>query len=207
MLLSKLVYLSIKNAIYYDDSSFTYATFLEGKHDNNPQYATNINNIFTPINEAISRLSDLERIPYKVASFNFSSLSEGNILQVSNSKEVVSVAQMYGNDYRSLGFRPFGYGKIMITDYVSSDRPILVEYKEDIPQFDENDFDVELKDYGINDSVCNYLMEYAMAKLTEDQAPEIANMHLTRAEQYFSNIKANTSAFPQNQVEVKFGIL
>ena len=70
MKLSKLVYLSIKNAIYYDDASFSFDNFKKDLFNGSPDYAMNINNVYLPLNEAISRLSDLERIPYKVIKVN-----------------------------------------------------------------------------------------------------------------------------------------
>ena len=89
-----------------------------------------------------------------------------------------------------------------------------MEVKEDIPHFDSTsyyykkddedtleEYDVNLADYGINDSMCNYIMEYVMGRLTEQISPEIANMHITRAEQYFANIKPNNSNLTQRQVK------
>lgn len=229
MLLSKLVYLAIKNITYFDDMAFTYEAFLQGKYNHDSDYATNINNIFTPINEAISRLSDLERIPYRVESVNVS-LIENNILLFNklnhNVKQVISIAQVYGSNYRPLEWRVFGADAVKIDDYIDKDKPVYIEYKEDIEQFDIDSFyyhyvenenevlvldqdtvrDIELRELGITDSVANYIMEYAMGKLAEQIAPELANMHITRSEQYFNNVHVNKSAFPQKEVFVNFGV-
>lgn len=222
MLLSKLVYLTVKNAIYYDDKSFNFLNFKMRKFDENPDYAQNMINSFTPINEAISRLSDLDRIPYVVEQVAINDIS-GGIINFSklgkNVKQIVSVAQQYGSAYRTLEWRPFGLNQIKIFDYINPAKPVFVEYKEDIPQFDEDSFvyeysgdtetyssDIELRYYGITDSMCNFIMEYAEGKLNEPVAAELANMHITRAEQYFQNITAVVSAFPQREIEVKFGI-
>ena len=128
MLLSKLVYLAIKNITYFDDMAFTYEAFLQGKYNQDSDYATNINNIFTPINEAISRLSDLERIPYRVESVNVS-LIENNILLFNklnhNVKQVISVAQVYGSNYRPLEWRVFGGDAIKIDDYI--EKPLGID--------------------------------------------------------------------------------
>ena len=56
MLLSKLVYLSVKNVLYLADSSFTYEAFLEGDFNNDSDYATNINNVFSPLNQALAQI-------------------------------------------------------------------------------------------------------------------------------------------------------
>lgn len=223
MLLSKLVYLAVKNVIYYDDKSFNFLNFKMSKFDSAPEYAQNIHNVFTPINEAIARLSDLNRIPFVVEQVNMNNIVDGVIL-FSNLqrkvKQIVSVAQQYGSAYRTLEWRAFGLNQIKIFDYINPNKPLFVEYKEDIPQFDEDSFlyeynedgseryasDVDMSEYGITDSMCNFIMEYAEGKLNEPVAAELANMHITRAEQYFSNITAVTSAFPQREIEVRFGI-
>ena len=77
MNLSKLVYLSIKNAIYYDDASFSFDNFKKDLFNGDPDYATNINNVFLPLNEAIARLSDLERIPYKTIEISQNDFENG----------------------------------------------------------------------------------------------------------------------------------
>lgn len=223
MLLSKLVYLTIKNAIYFDDASFTFLTFKQGLFDQDSNYAKNINNVFTPINEAIARLSDLEKIPYCVEEVEIKDITNSiiDLAKFSRSpKQVISIAQMYKDgSYRVLEWRPFGLNKIRIVNGIDCMVPVVVEFKEDIPQFDEESFsylyedeveecvkDMELKDFGISDTMCNFIMEYAMGKLTEPDMPELANMHITRSEQYFNNIASVLSAFPQKVVRNKFRI-
>ncbi len=216
MNLSKLVYLSIKNAIYYDDASFSFDNFKKDLFDGDPDYAMNINNVYLPLNEAISRLSDLERIPYKV--FKVNSITDGiiNLKQIENEnnlkiKEVINVVQL--PNYEKIEHRNMGLDKILIIGNYDT-RNMYIEVKEDIPHFDStsyyyrkndidtvDEYDVDLADYGINDSMCNYIMEYVMGRLTEQISPEIANMHITRAEQYFANIKPNNSNLTQRQVK------
>jgi len=219
MLLSKLVYLTIKNAIYYDDKSFNFQTFKKGLFDESPDYALNINNAYTPINEAVARLSDLERIPYAMEEIERKDIENGIIDLTKFSKDVkqvISVAQLYDNGtYRALEWSAFGIGKIRIIGAIDKCLPVSIEFKEDIPQFDEDSFeytydeddvetqikDIDLKEFGITESMCNYIMEYAMGKLTENVSAELANMHITRSEQYFSGIRAVTSAFDQRVVQ------
>lgn len=231
MKLSELVYLSVKNAIYYDDFSFTREEFLNRTFDNSPDYATNINNVFTPINEAIARLSDLERIPYQVEECEVSNriINLNNLTNEKNEKneerkkivkEVINVAEVnsYGA-YQKLSHRPFGIGKVIVLDYFNSFNKIYIEYKEDIPAFnidhipfkdfrdnlvDSNDY--ELREFGITDSMCNYIIEYASGRLLEQVSADLSNMHITRAEQYFANIKPVTQAFAQQTVSRVYGV-
>lgn len=220
MLLSKLVYLCVKNVLYLADSSFTYEAFLEGDFNNDSDYATNINNVFSPLNQALARLNDLERIPYKVDVISYRDIVN-NVLDYSklsaSVSDVINVVQEYEGEYRNLAFRQFGSNKILITDYFkeSSEYPILVEYKQELPYFGISDIkEVELVNavfvddnidlkatYGISESASNYVMEYVQGRLLEPIAPDLANMHISRAEQYFAGLKANTSMFHQDQVE------
>lgn len=222
MKLSELVYLSVKNAIYYDDFSFTREEFLNRTFDNSPDYATNINNVFTPINEAIARLSDLERIPYQVEECAISSgvIHLNNLPSKKIVKEVINVAEVNNSGaYHKLSHRLFGVGKVFVLDYFNSFNKIYIEYKEDIPTFnidhipfkDFNDTlvtsnDYELRDFGITDSMCNYIIEYASGRLLEQMNADLSNMHIIRAEQYFTNIKPVSQAFVQQVVSRVYGV-
>lgn len=222
MKLSKLVYLCIKNVIYFDDTSFSYDEFVKGSFNSHPDYATNINNVFSPLNEAVARLSDLERIPYLVEEC---SIDGSGIITLSSLskpvKDVINIAEVYKNgSYKKLAHRRFGIGKINVIEYHNMYNKTFIEYKEDIPTFDEtympiknynneiedNPLDVDMREYGITDSMCNYIIEYVKGKLFEQENPDISNMHITRAEQYFNNIKPTTAAFPQQTIRKMYRI-
>lgn len=222
MKLSKLIYLAVKNVIYFDDMSFTYEAFLQGSFDEDPDYSINIQNAFSPLNEALSRLSDLERIPYRVETLENIVNGIADLSNLSHKvKEVISVAQTSGNRTLKIVNRPFGVDKVMLASPYNRRFPVYIEYKEDLPVFSRDDFeyytlndeglpellpadqirDIELNDYGISNSMCNYLMEYMAGRLNEPTAAELANMHITRAEQYFNNIAPVHSAFAQEAVQ------
>lgn len=227
MLLSKLVYLCVKNVIYLDDPNFLYETFLEGTYNNDPDYNTHINNVFSPLNEAIARLSDLERIPYKVKQAELElgtrEIDLDNLNQKENAeeretalvKEMYAVGQIIAGKPERLRFKQIG-NKVLILDSVNIRYPIYIEYKEDIPQFDNNSYnyeyveedlvsetilDVEMKDYNISDSMCNFIIEYVQGKLSESIEPSLANMHVTRAESYFNNIRTVRPVFVQTAIK------
>ena len=219
MLLSKLVYLSVKNVIYLSDKSFTYDTFLSGDFDNDSDYAININNVFSPLNEAISRLNELDKIPYQVESVKASQIIDGMLDLSLLSKKVnsiVHIVQIYNSTYRTLPFRKRGANQVFILGYIDKSRDVYVEYKEDIPSFDYSDIqkiaignnsevienNIDLKsEYGISESASNYIMEYVQGKLSEPIAPELANLHITRSEQYMSDLESANSSFHQRVVE------
>lgn len=221
MLLSKLVFLCVKNVIYLNDTSFNYEGFVDGDFDNDIDYATNINNVFSPLNEAITRLSDLERIPYIVDEVEVEQDKTIDLTKCSKKiRHVLNVAQV-GEDgsFRKLGHVMFGKNKVRIVSPFSTFfSKIYIEYKENIPAFSRLDIapveekdgefvdnNIDLNDkYGIDDGMCNYIMEYVQGKLLEPIAPDLANMHITRAETYFSNIDTVKQSFPQIDVEKKY---
>lgn len=223
MKLSKLVYLCVKNVILYDDESFSYDGFIKGKFNGNSDYATSINNVFSAINQAISRLSDLERLPYRVEevtledyAFNISDLEH-------NLKEIVAIA--YIDSYKNITPLAFEIlGNQVIVKGVVSNAKVHVEYKEDIffiqgesyyYEYTVNELgedtlitskDTELRDLGINDQMCNAIVEYAKGVLNEGVEAVLANMHMTRAEQYFMNINPVRSGLSQTVVVKKWGV-
>lgn len=239
MLLSKLVFLSVKNVIYLDDPNFVYDAFLDMQEDgyaSDPDYNTHINNVFSPLNEAIARLSDLERIPYKVERVELEcgtkEIDLNNLLQTddptnqkaANVKEMFAVGQMIGGKIERLRFKQIG-NRVVVLDGVNLRYPLYIEYKEDIPQFDygsyhydfveENNIraineatkvDIDMKDYGISDSMCNYIIEYVQGKLSETIEPSLANMHITRAESYFNNIRTVRPVFVQTIIKNVYSI-
>ena len=224
MLLSKLVFLSVKNVIYLSDTSFNYHGFCDGDFDNDIDYATNINNVFSPLNEAIARLQDLDKIPYVVEEVK---PSEDKIIDLKELKKKpryvvgVAVVDIFGN-YRKLAFTMFGKDKVRIKSNYStfSGNKIYIEYKENIETFSREDIvpikEVEgevidynidlLEEYGIDEAMTNYIMEYVQGKLLEPIAPELANMHVTRAEAYFNNLRTAIKSFPQQSTELKYAI-
>lgn len=222
MRLSKLVFLAIKNVNYFDDSSMTYNNFMSDflvNKDNYTDYSVAVMNVFTPLNEAIQRLSDLNKIPYKVKELDISN----NVVELtSDIKEVISVATL--NNER-LPFAPYGVGKIRVLR--SANNKVLVEYKEEIPSFEIEDImfvdndndttfdeitdsfnekDIELSSVGINGAMNQYIIEYCQGKLEEQVDPVLASKHLTIAEQYFANLKDVRSGFTQEVVRTKYGL-
>lgn len=212
MLLSKLVYLSVKNTIYFDDISFTYDNFVTkfDSYIHSVDYGQNILNVFTPINEAIARLNDLHRIPYKIEEKQ----TDGRTVDAPDRcKQVISVAYIDRNRFFSpLAWRKLGKRILLLGNTLPT--TVMVEYKEDIKAFDETSFvyqgsyskDEDLEDYNIDDSMCQYIIEYVQGKLYEPIDADIANMHIIRAEQYFANIDAVSSAFAQLRVSVTYKI-
>lgn len=220
MQLSKLVYEVVKNVKYLEDTGFTYEAFVRGEYDNDLDYKNSINNAFSPINEAIHRLSDRNKIKHKIeliGKANNNGIIDLGTLTYDINK-IINVFSLLNGDYVHVEFREFGKDKLLVTS--NSDNELYLEYIQDICHFSKDDIyfftdnnniiekkDVDLKkDYGITETMCSYIIEYAAGRLLEPIAPELANMHITRSEQYFDDLEEQQTPFSQNKITTKYRI-
>ncbi len=220
MQLSKLVYEVVKNVKYLEDTGFTYEAFVRGEYDNDLDYKNSINNAFSPINEAIHRLSDRNKIKHKIeliGKANNNGIIDLGTLAYDINK-IINVFSLLNGDYVHVEFREFGKDKLLVTS--NSDNELYLEYIQDICHFSKDDIyfftdnnniiekkDVDLKkDYGITETMCSYIIEYAAGRLLEPIAPELANMHITRSEQYFDDLEEQQTPFSQNKITTKYRI-
>ena len=211
MLLSKLVYLSIKNVLYQNDYSFTYENFMNGSFDDDIDLSMQINNVFSPLNEAIARLSDLDRIPYRFARIRPSQYGEVELSGLTHEvKEVMGVMQ----NGHAIAFKKLG--TTLYLEWFDTSKDATIEYSEDIPSFSKDDLveleegqpdgNIDLKIYGISEGMCNYIIEFVKGKLLEPLAPELANLHITTAESYFQTLNPVKKATIQTVVHKKFEV-
>ena len=118
MKLSQLAYRAIKDVIYFDDSGFTYSAFKQDDYRGSSDYGNQIANIFSPINECIARLSDLNKIAHRVEEIT-DYIDKNGIIDLTKLKyyvkEVLNVAQVVKGDYLKLDTRNFGSQKVLIT--------------------------------------------------------------------------------------------
>lgn len=220
MQLSKLVYEVVKNVKYLEDTGFTYESFVRGEYDNDLDYKNSINNAFSPINEAIHRLSDRNKIKHKIeliGKANNNGIIDLGTLAYDINK-IINVFSLLNGNYVHVEFREFGKDKLLVTS--NSDNELYLEYIQDICHFSKDDIyfftdnnniiekkDVDLKkDYGITETMCSYIIEYAAGRLLEPIAPELANMHITRSEQYFDDLEEQQTPFSQNKITTKYRI-
>lgn len=212
MKLSELTYQVVKNVIYLEDAGFTYEAFINGDYNDDQDYANFINNAMVPINEAIHRLSDRNKIAFKIVSLG---TPKENLLDISRLntqiKKIKSIFYMDRNRFIRVGFREFATGFIFIETVLPY--PLYIQFIEDIrhmsigtgERYDESK-DIDLYNVGISETMCDYIIEYAQGKLLEPIAPDLANMHINRAEQYFEDLEEQQTYFTQNVVEKRYGI-
>lgn len=209
MKLSEITYQVVKNVKYLDDTGFTYEAFVAQDYDADQDYSLSINNAMAPINEAIHRLSDRNKIAYKVVSVGIPTNALVDITKIRNIKKIKAMFYMDGIDYVAVGFREYSKGYVFIERVLEC--PLFAQFIEDIPAFKitdiyDEDKDIDLSSIGINETMCDYIVEYAQGKLQEPIAPELANMHITRAEQYFDDLDEQQTAFTQKVITSKFRI-
>ena len=221
MKLSKLTYLAVKNVVYLDDEGFTYEAFITGEYDNNLDYATNINNVFAPINKAIHRLSDRDKLPTKIYYLPQQNSLEYSLADIKQDlNNIKNVFYFQDGDYCSVDFRTFGLDKLILIN-APINRQYIVEYVPDLPHFDREMYryyydeelekvvevlDIDLKDYGITDIMVSYIMDYVKGALLEVVDPNLAMVYLNRAEEYMEDLKDYSTHFNQKKVKKVYRI-
>lgn len=210
MKLSELVFSAIKNVRYLDDPGFTYEAFIAHEYDNDPDYTNQMTNAYAPINEAIHRLSDRDKVKYIVESIGYP--DDKGVLSLADVsrpiKTIKSIFRLSGCSYQKVEWREFTEGKVLVLFPLRGEH--LIQYSEDIKSFSASDWqdgdDEDLKTYGITDTMCSYIIEYVQGRLQEPIAPEIANLHLNRAEQYFEDLDEQQTMFSQTSVTKRYSI-
>ncbi len=214
MKLSELTFQVVKNVKYLEDAGFNYNSFIEQEFDGDQDYANSINNAMTPINEAIHRLSDRNKIAFKIIGVgepqdyivNFNNYCVENDIHI---KKIKCVFYRHKGTFKAISFRENGKNEVFIENLYKA--PLFIQFIEDIPYFKLSDIyntesDIDLSTKGISETMCDYIIEYAQGKLQEPIAPELANMHVTRAEQYFDDLEEQQTMFSQSVVHNKYGI-
>ena len=266
MKVSDLFYRAVKNVYKIADSSFTLSAFRSGDFDRNaedPDYFATINSISLPINEAVARLSNLDRIPWRTASIekigyaDTQYVKNGTLrLPISEFREIYfggydvkDVKSVYvGNErgnYETLYFWVeadclcIDISRLRFREEVLKDSngdpildgegnneydfyfltPVQVQFSINVEPLEidtfrketsadddwydeEADFDLNAR-YGITNEMCFYAIEYSYGAMMEDDDAEVAALHISRAEQYFSNLDSPNKPIAQSAVAAK----
>ena len=123
MLLSEMAFEIVKSVSFSDDLGFNIDSFRSGEYLTDPEYINAINNVFTPLNMAIHRLSDRRKLQTKIEPL----ILEGNIANFEGLKvkSIVSIFYLKNNDYEKVEYRNFGKNKVLITRV--QNYPIYIE--------------------------------------------------------------------------------
>ncbi len=223
MKLSRLAYEVVKSSLKLGNQDFVYEAFRQKDFDSDVDYSADIDNCFTEINQAIHRLSDLNKIPFKVESFETnegSSIFDFSTTEL-NIKHIIAIVKLdeSNGDYENIPFRTMGANKVNLMGIGKASQTLYVEYVEDIPNFTSEDFDysnyedvgdeytdVDLKDYGINETMCSKIILYASARLFAKVDPQIAAKEESVAEQYFDALPVHGTSFRQKVIRAAYRI-
>ena len=218
MKLSTLAFNSVKSVKFMDNPEFNLVGFRNREFDNDIDYSASILHCFSSLNRAIHRLSDRNKIPFKCekisknANTNIFNFKEQG-LKIKTIKNVVSLDETYGR-YIHYPFREMGNGCFMVIGCIAPNE-VYVEYVEDIPNFDSEDFDyrdddeikdVELGDYGINDTMCSYIELFVKGELFTTISPELSFAFVNRAEQAFADLDDYSTAFGQQTIKPRIKV-
>lgn len=215
MKISRLAYECVRHSISTPDNAMTYENFIDGEYPKE-DYSEQIEGVYDSLNRAFARLHDLGKVGLKVVAVEKTSdipndakeyLTEDGELHIDEG-EIVNIVDKLTGDFSNYSFRSVDNGH---TAYVDDAIPgkLYVEYRPDIPQFDENYVsdkgDVELRDLGVSDSACRAVEEFVKADLMEYLAPDMSIIHSNRAEAYFEALPYAQSSFYQRRVKDLYG--
>lgn len=210
MKLSRLVFECVKDSINIPNRDFNEYSFLNGDFNSDKDYVNQISGVFDALNLALSRLYNSNKIPLFTKIIKV----ESNPLEFSDG-EVINIAYLSGRSFQRIEFRTLNNMIQILDNYFPS--KIIIEYKKKIPHFTESDIksvklndennliieddNIELEDFGITNVMCSYIKSFVKGQLLEYIAPDLANLHNNRAEQYFQDLKQIGTNFYQNKVK------
>lgn len=217
MKLSELVYEIVRDSISLPNNNFGYASFVNGDYSDKKDYRLQIAQVFNALNLGLSRLYSYDKIPYFIEETQY---NNEPIIFEKNKGEIKNVVRLSSNKFEKIRFKILNVAnsqKIILLGCNNS--KIYIEYKKLIPQFNTNDLrKIELdkdnllivsdtnidllEEYNITNEMCNYLKEFAKSIILENIAPELANNHNIRAEQYLNGIENVYSEFAQTEIKI-----
>ena len=221
MRLAQLAYRVIRNNMQNPPDGLSFQSFVQGDHDADPDYVSQISFAFEYIDRALQRLVSEKKTLLKILNI---APTEVGFIPFKNGK-ITSVF------YRL----PYGYervywnnaeGGIVVSGlrYKKEREPaeVSVEYRKDIPLFELEDIrkeglgetgypvtcenEIDLEGYGVTDEMCAYVIEYAEGMLMENVSPELSAKHLNYAETYFTRLETHHTDYPQTNVSRHGGL-
>lgn len=216
MNLSELIYQVVRNTILYENNSsisvglvrkYAYDLTTNQESDDgvtiDSDYKKTVDNVFIAVNQAIQRLSSLEKIAPKIVEAD---VNEDNLIDLS-SYDVNRVLNIYFDHYRigrvNLEFDKRGKKVVHLRKKLPlSVSVVQVEYYPEIKKFDYADIqyhsdtsdeiitdeDVDLSEVGISNPACSAIILYCKGILGRDVYGSEADIRLNQAEQYFLDL-------------------
>ena len=221
LLLSRLVYESVRDSIQIPNGSFMYPDFINtivGRQSPSTEWSFQTDAVWSALNLGLSRLYDNEKTPFftqivtvRDNEFDFGDGEIANIVKLGPNHTYENL------EWRSLGINSSdGKERIEILNEPMKNWDVVVEYRKPFPHFDESDLSKVTEDektheiidenvdlaseYGLTSRAFDYLKEFIKGQVTEVMDASVANLHNNRAEQYFNDLKTYNAAFNQMSV-------
>ena len=204
MTLNELRVRCIRKIEQSDEGHITAMNFESLKNDSN--YASYALNVDDAINESIDYLIANDKIPYKSLTISVGPSHSLNVISKSSYPELQNAREIRkchffeerGNSY-AVEFTAFD-GKIFLSLPVKGGS-LYIFYQPIMPDFDSNsDGDKDLAEYGIDEAMALFIMNYAKANLYEKEEPDIAMSYRTLSMQYANLIRHDVSLPTQRRV-------
>ena len=209
MRLVELVVNCIKETFHNDDTGITVAHVLDGTLAQNPDYASEMNNVLIGINKAISRLITAGKVPLKHEIITADKDAEVYNLPFTDIRAIRSVFVVKDGKPIYIGWTLME-GNILYLGY-GIESTIHILYERKIPSFFESDYestdDLEEK-YGLTDELCNYINYFVKSELFEDVDPDRCKRYLNYFEQFVNEINnretipTQAAAYPKYKIQV-----
>jgi hypothetical protein len=214
MTLSQLVVDVIKDIIKTGDITVNEQNLNAGLLDNDPQYSDLVNNAVPSINKAVARLVSQKKIPFK--SFSVPVVYNSTTDSAKTSKKytlslpsdfytVISIA------YEDTKGRVdvVHWQTLSKTEYflpLKKDGTFHIQYAPRVPMFVKADLNLglELNDYGIDDTMAQYITFFTRADLWETEQPQLAQTYRQYAEEYYIQIENPVVSFRQESIYAKY---
>lgn len=208
MRVADLVINCLKETFHNDDVNITVAALRDGSLAKNPEYATEINNVFLSINKAVSRLITAKKVELKHDVLTADESQE--IYDISSLKDLRKIRSVYilqnGRPYW-IGWSVVGQNMLYL-GYGLKDT-IHIAYERKIPNFTESDInsedDIESK-YGLTDELCNYINYFVKSELFEAVDPDRCKRYLNYFEQFVAEVDTRESTPYQTSTQARYKI-
>ena len=223
MTLAKLVYECVKDSITLPGASLNFNSFLElasNKTYLGKDWALQFSGVFNALNLALSRLSDADKLPYKVKAVE----AEDGVVDLTDEEgepigEPRNIAYVFDDGrYDNVEFRTIdsGFKAVLVSErdternrFVpyhrlragqssSLDGTLMVEYRPYLPHFDEDSLTTEEEGDVYKDASVDLLKEYGITNKMCDYIKEFVKGQVTEI------MSPDTAVMHVNRAEAYF---
>ena len=208
MLLSDLIYQTIKGCVWYNREISKSDLINTEKYQGDIDIGTFVNNIFVALNDGFDYAYNLNKIFPLTETFE-----KDEEMEMQQPDTVLNVYQKVSVGYVNLNFETTPLNEVLLLEEkINEEEPIYVEYIKSLPYLEWTIFstsgDFDLLDYGISNQVAYAVSAYVKAKLYFDIDANVAYLEERVALERISNLPdyGNKVMHCQRDVDVWGGI-